>query len=67
MIKRVSNFVNPALNKCSFSLGKDLISLPAGISYSRHTASDDRDFYIFSLQPSFCHGPNILNHRPDII
>ena len=37
MIEKLSNFINPDLNKCFFFLGKDLISLPAGISNSRLT------------------------------
>ena len=38
-------------------MGMNLISLPAGISYSRHTVSDDRDFHISSLQPYFLPRP----------
>ena len=54
MVKKLSDLVNPALNKCFLPLGKGFEQhIPAGISYSRHTALDDRDFHISSLQPFF--------------
>ena len=36
-----------------YLLGKDLISLQAGISNSRQTSSDDRDFHIFAVARIF--------------
>ena len=61
MIKQLLDFTNPALNKCSLSLGKGFYPLKDFLFL------DDRDFHISPLQPNFyCHGPNILEYRSEI-
>jgi len=67
MAKKLSNLVNPALNKCSLSLGKDLISYRLEYPILATMFQMIEILTFFSLQPSFLPSPNILNYRPDII